>query len=128
MTNLLEETREAVTSSGHAVDQITFIGSHDGVYGMSWTEFEHLADVEYHSGYGAAEVATDLIIVFADGKRMWRSEYDGAEGWDYDPPVTVDYAGPHRPIERLVGDLWPTLNALHTEPADSPYRATKEQG
>lgn len=122
MTNLLNETRQAIFDSGHTIEEVTFIGSADSVYGTTWGRFEKLADVEYDSGYGSAEVATDLIVLFSDGKRMWRSEYDGAEGWDYDPPITLDYSNPSRNIERLVGHLWPTLDELHTEPEDSPYR------
>jgi len=72
MTNLLTETLEAITESGHTPDQVTFIGSQDAEYRCTFAEFATIANAEYHSGFGATEVATDLIIMFTDGRRMWR--------------------------------------------------------
>jgi hypothetical protein len=115
MTNLLSETRDSIEQSGHSPEDITFGGSADAVYRMTWAEFEKLADVEYDSGYGSAEVATDLVIRFSDGKSMWRHEYDGSEGWDYDAPANVDYTAPGRSVDRLVGRYWPSFESLHSE-------------
>lgn len=114
MTNLLAETLEDIASSGHTVADVVFIGSADGVYKMDWAKFEVLADVEYDSGFGSAEVATDLVVLFSDGKRMWRHEYDGSERWEWDPPLTVDYSKPGDVPERLVGRYWPSLSDLHS--------------
>lgn len=126
MTNLLSETLESIEQSGHTPADIAFIGSADAVYRMTWDEFEKLADVEYDSGFGSAEVATDLVIRFSDGKHMWRHEYDGSESWDYDAPANVDYTVPGKPVERLVGRYWPSFEALHSEdPIDvEHHRAT----
>lgn len=65
---LLEETITAVTRSGHTVDDVVFIGSADAEYRCTWEEFTALADHEYDSGFGAAEVADDLIIRFSDNR------------------------------------------------------------
>ena len=86
MTNLLEETIEAIESSGHTNTDIIFIGSESSGHSCSWEEFKTLADKEYDSGYGGNEVAYDLIIAFSDGSTMWRDEYDGSEWWDYSKP------------------------------------------
>ena len=84
--NLLEETRKDIEESGHCIADIVFIGSEKTGHECSWEEFESLADREYASGYGAAEVAMDLIIVFRDGSTMTRGEYDGSEWWQYSRP------------------------------------------
>lgn len=84
--NLLEETIKDITISGHSPQDIDFIGSDDGEYQCTWEEFKTLADKEYDAGFGAQEVAFDIIIVFKDGGRMWRHEYDGSEHWKYSLP------------------------------------------
>ena len=40
-----------------------------------------MAKFKYDCGYGSAYVARDLIILFKDGTRLERSEYDGSEWW-----------------------------------------------
>ena len=86
MTNLLSETSQDILKSGHTADDIIFIGSEESGHQCTWDEFKKLADQVYDSGFGAQKVATDLIIVFKDGTKMWRGEYDGSEGWDYSSP------------------------------------------
>lgn len=115
--NLLEETIEAIERSGHKVEDVEFIGSIDAEYRCTWDEFTKLADREYDNGFGCAEVATDLIIRFRDGRRMWRGEYDGSESWESDPIGTVDYSQQGKPIKSLIGDLWPSLSELNREDA-----------
>ena len=83
--NLLHETTNDIRESGHTPADIIFIGSEDSGHQCSWDEFKELADVKYDNGYGAQEVASDLIIVFSDGSQMWRREYDGSESWYYSP-------------------------------------------
>ena len=113
MTNLLTETLEAITESGHTPDQVTFIGSQDAEYRCTFAEFATIANAEYHSGFGATEVATDLIIMFTDGRRMWRGEYDGSEWWEFDPIATTDYTKPGKPIRKLIGGLWESIGGLN---------------
>jgi hypothetical protein len=114
--NLLKETLTNITDSGHTVEEVLFIGSADGAYSCTWAEFEALADLEYDQGYGAQEVATDLIMVFTDGKKMWRHEYDGSEWWMYDAPGEVDYTVQGKPITKLTGDMWAELARLNPTP------------
>ena len=103
MHTLLEETLDCIENSGHTPEDILFIGSEESGHSCSWEEFKKLADEEYDSGFGAAEVACDLIIVFKDGQRMWRGEYDGSEWWDYSVPTTIPKET--KPITKLIGDL-----------------------
>ncbi|UXM90910.1 hypothetical protein [Paenarthrobacter sp. JL.01a] len=117
-TNLLTETLDAIERSGHTPEQVTFVGSQDAEYRCTWDEFTVLADVTYDDGYGAAEVATDLIIRFDDGRKMWRGEYDGSEWWEFDPIGTVDYSNPGKPIQKLTGGMWVKLAELHAEDDD----------
>lgn len=85
MENLLTETRKAIKESGHVPADIIFIGSEESGHQCDWEEFKVLANREYDCGYGGARVAMDLIIVFSDGSKMWRGEYDGSEWWELPP-------------------------------------------
>jgi hypothetical protein len=98
--NLLTETKTAITTSGHKISDIRFIGSLKTGHSCTWKEFEILADVTYDHGFGAAEVAQDLVIVFKDGQKMWRDEYDGSEWWEFSTPSKI----PRKklPIRRLI--------------------------
>ena len=50
---------------------------------MSWDSFKNAFEkIEYDCGYGHQEVAEDLVVV-GNGWWLERSEYDGAEGWDF---------------------------------------------
>lgn len=86
---LLEETLTAIEESGHKIDDIIFIGSEKTGHSCTWQEFEKLADNEYNGGYGAPQVAQDLIIAFSDNSKMWRGEYDGSEWWEYPTPFKM---------------------------------------
>lgn len=81
--NLLKETEEYLEECGKKPEDIIFIGSEQSGHTCSWEEFKVLADVHYDNGYGSQEVCNDLIIVFKDGSRLYRSEYDGSEWWSY---------------------------------------------
>lgn len=87
--NLLQETIEEIIRSGHKTEDIIFIGSESSGYSCTWPEYEILANRDYDYGFGAQEVASDLIIVFADGAKMWRHEYDGSENWAYSSPFKM---------------------------------------
>ena len=97
--NLLKETIDDIKKSGHNIEDISFIGSPKSGYSCTWDEFKILADREYYSGFGSQEVACDLEIIFDDGLRMWRHEYDGSECWYYSRPVTINHN--HKPIKSL---------------------------
>jgi len=86
MINLLAETIEDIKSSGRTPEEIIFIGSEISGHQCTWEEFKTLANRNYDNGYGSAEVAMDLIIVFSDGCKLHRGEYDGSEWWEIQKP------------------------------------------
>ena len=112
MINLLEETKEEIINSGHLVGDIKFIGSLNSNHQCTWRKFEDLADREYNSGYGYPEVADDLVIVFSDGGILERTEYDGAEGWEYIPPIPKGVE--RKDIKSIFSSYgWETLDELN---------------
>lgn len=82
MTNFLKETIEDLKQQGIDPDDVVWVGSSDGKFSVSWTDFMRFADVNYDSGFGGQEIADDIVIV---GKDWWfsRHEYDGSEGWEF---------------------------------------------
>lgn len=68
--NLLNETILKIQEAGLLPSDVSFIGSADGSYECSWSEYEKLANHDYHDGYGSAEVAGDLVVVFKNGSWM----------------------------------------------------------
>ena len=86
MRNFLQETQDEIASSGHTEQDIIFIGSEQSGHQCSWAEFLNLSDFDYDSGFGSAEIPPDLCIVFADGHKLTRGEYDGSEWWEHTWP------------------------------------------
>ena len=123
--NLLTETLEAIKRSGHKVADITFIGSEETGHRCTWPEFERMADREYGSGLGDAMVATDLIVVFSDGQKLWRGEDDGSEWWEYSTPFSAPTES--HPIKRLIGAYWPSLKDLQDD-TDKHHNPESEYG
>lgn len=111
MTNLLKETEADIARSGHTPEDIVFIGSEESGHSCTWAEFEAMANREYDSGFGSPEVATDLTIVFKDGQKMWRAEYDGSEWWEFSKPFVQP--AEKKPITGLFGNLWQTLASIN---------------
>lgn len=113
--NLLRETKSAIRKSGHAIGDIVFIGSRKSGHCCTWKEYRKLADVEYDNGYGDQQVASDLTICFRDGSSMWRSERDGAEGWEFAKPFSMPKR--RKSIVRLVAspdDIgWMTIGEMN---------------
>ena len=97
--NLLAETLEALTEMKRDPQSIIFIGSEDTGHCCTWEEFQVLADIEYDDGFGAQEIASDLIIVFSDGFKLERHEYDGSEYWVTQKPFIMPEIT--KPIVRL---------------------------
>ena len=80
MKNLLHETEEILRAAGKTLDDLIVAVGNDFQFPIS--DFIKLADTEYDDGYGAPEVATDLILL---GRGFWleRAEYDGSEWWEF---------------------------------------------
>lgn len=110
--NLLKETLEDIEESGHQADDIIFIGSEQTGHSCDWQEFEVIANVEYCAGFGSQKIASDLIIAFSDGSKMWRHEYDGSENWDYSTPFKM-------PVDKKKittvcnGGMWESLEHMN---------------
>jgi hypothetical protein len=122
MTNFLEETIDDIKSSGHAIEDVVFIGSlESGFACRDWAHFAELANFEYDSGFGSQKIATDLIISFSDKSHMWRHEYDGSESWHYTKPIELPTETKETKI--LGGDnyMWKSLEEMNEGDEDG-YR------
>lgn len=79
--NLLEETLEDLKLNKKTVSEVDWVGTRE--YFFTWAEFEKIAKTaEYDSGFGAQEVARNLLIIGKDFY-MDRHEYDGSESWSF---------------------------------------------
>lgn len=112
MTNLLNETIEVLEKYGKTLEDVVWIGSKDGY--ITLETFKKLADIEYDNGFGAAEVAQDLIIVGKDFY-MTRGEYDGSEWWNYHSMNLFKKPKNELKITRLVGGMWDNLKELNNK-------------
>ena len=61
MENLLNETKKVLAENNKTIEDIKWIGSNK--YRVDIKKFIEIADIQYDSGYGAPQVAEDLIIV-----------------------------------------------------------------
>ena len=104
MTNLLQETVEAVLTSNHSSKDIVFIGSVVSWHSCTWEEFQILANQEYFAESCAGYIAVDLIIIFSDDTRLEREQSSVGEYWNYveqlilpvnREPITNLFADPH---------------------------------
>jgi hypothetical protein len=90
MINFLKETESKILAAGLSETNIAFIGSlHDKTGFANWDAFRKEADFYYDKGYGAQEIRGDLVIIFDNGGKLIRREYDGSEWWQYHEPVKV---------------------------------------
>lgn len=81
LVNLWKETIEVLENEGNSWEDVIRVGTEDGYIDKDL--FKKLAkETNYDNGYGAVEIAEDLIIE-GKGFRMIRGEYDGSEWWDY---------------------------------------------
>ena len=90
--NLLKETISDLRECGKTMQDVVWIGTTEVEIPVE--VFERLADKEYDSSYGWAEVATDLLVC-GDGWWLERHEYDGSEWWEFKET-------PHRPSRKVV--------------------------
>ena len=109
--NIVEETLKVLKDHGKAPEDVSWVGSNDGEYAMSWEDFFYrFTKIVYDAGYGAQEIAQDLVVV---GDNWWleREEYDGAENWIYKncpTPASKPRAFSH--ITHPEGDGWCLLS------------------
>lgn len=112
MTNLLQETLEIIEENGLSSTDVVWAGNRDGTYVVPWEWFAQVANVEYDSGYGGQEIASDLVVVFNNGAWLERTEYDGSEGWSYQQSPVVSY-NPY-PFDTVKnGDNWAPLAEMN---------------
>lgn len=78
--NLLEETKTDLYKHGKTIEDIKWVGTKH--YYVDVDKFIELANVKYDDGFGAPEVAENLIIT-GDDWWMERHEYDGSEWWEF---------------------------------------------
>ena len=81
--NLKQETLQLMSKNGMGIEDIAYISNRDFDQSVPVDEFFRSADREYDNGHGLREVNLDMIIVFTNGDRMMRQEYDGSEWWEY---------------------------------------------
>lgn len=79
--NLLDETKNVLVDNGKSLEDIAWVGCDD--FRIPIDAFLKAADTEYLNGFGAQEVAMDLIVVLRDGSWLERKEYDGSEWWEF---------------------------------------------
>lgn len=107
--NLLEETTEYLKNCDKTPSDVRWVGSYNGEYGMTWDEFAAIANVEYDSGYGAQEIASDLVVV---GDSWWleREEYAGSESWVFET-IPVQNRHPKK-FSKVDGGMWSSIDDL----------------
>lgn len=111
MTNLWKETIRVLEEHGKTFENVEYIQGTD--FGITKENFEKIAKKsDYDSGFGAARVAEDLVVV---GDNWWieRHEYDGNEWWEYKekPKQTNEI----KEIWNLAGGRCDTLAELNEE-------------
>lgn len=115
MINLIEETIQDIKEMGHSESDVRWVGSYDGVFGMSWEDFKSkFSRTTYDDGFGSQEIASDLVIV---GDDWWleREEYDGAEKWAYKKcPIACKK---QLTFDKILGS-WDTLKEIMLEEVD----------
>lgn len=115
--NLLEETKEVIQWAKQTAESIVFIGSEDGSHSCTWAEFQVLADFEYDEYSGNMRIVTDLVVVFADGKRLWRTDDGDSETWDFEAPGIEEYTHTGAPITCLAADNKYTSTVAEVNPS-----------
>ena len=116
MMNLLSETLDKMKDLTLFPNDVSWVGSENGEYAMDWDEFAKIADVEYDAGYGAQEIATDLVVVFKDGCYLKRHEYDGAEWWeDHSSHASPVASSSPKKFSQVKTSGWASLKDINQE-------------
>lgn len=80
MKTLWEETIQILEDNGKSFSDVVSICGKK--FQITKEDFEKYSKTYYDNGYGAAEVAEDLMVI---GEDFWleRHEYDGSEWWEF---------------------------------------------
>ena len=109
MTNLWEETTRMLAAHGKTFENVEYVQGSG--FGITKENFERVAKKsKYYSGFGAPEVADDLVVV---GDNWWleRHEYDGSEWWEYkEKPKQISEI---KEVSHLAGGMWNKLAELN---------------
>lgn len=81
--NLKQETLDAMAENGMVIADIAYISNRNLNQIMSVEDFFQLADREYNNSASGNEVNTELLIVFTNGDRLVRGNYDNNEWWEF---------------------------------------------
>ena len=97
--NLWIETIDELDKHGKTFEDVLAVCGNE--FRITKGDFKKYANTEYDSGYGAPEVAEDLLVIGAD---FWleRHEYDGAEWWEFKQMPKYEEL-PFKTITALVG-------------------------
>lgn len=109
VTNLWKETERILTAHGKMFKDVKYIQGSN--FGITKENFEKVAKKSnYSSGFGAAEVADDLVVV---GDNWWieRHEYDGSEWWEY--KEKLKQISEIKEVSHLAGGMWDKLAKLN---------------
>lgn len=111
MGNLFDETKEILKKHEKTILDIIWVGSKDGMWNLPLYDLYAVFNVEYNSGYGGQEIATDLVVV---GKDWWleRHEYDGSEWWGYKEMPSVSNTT-QKIIKTVKGGCWIELGDMN---------------
>ena len=109
--NLLEETVQILKENNKTLDDILWIGTKDFTVDKKLA-LKIFGRTNYDSGFGAQEVAYDLLVVGA-GWWLEREEYDGSEWWSYKelPTVPIKEVNIKRVASGMCDDLT-TINEV----------------
>lgn len=89
--NLINETIDTMLDEGYLESDVVAVLDECSMARMPWADFkEKYKGFTYDAGFGSVEVNLALKIVFKDGSWLERSEYDGAECWEYRKPFNLD--------------------------------------
>ena len=125
MKNLWKETIEELKDHEKTFDDVLAIRGLD--FQITKDDFKKYANTNYDSGFGAPEVAEDLLVIGAD---FWleRHGYDGSEWWEFKQiPKCEDFPFKHitaltirqasaNGVDCYCG--WETLDSLNAHPTE----------
>lgn len=112
-----EETFKILKANNRSPEDVMWCGSQEFGW-FTFEDFMEIAPVDYDYGFGAQEIAKDLLVV---GKDFWleRHEYDGSEWWEFKtlPSRPKNY---NKPNTIMNGDGWATLVEMNRKGGKYP--------